>query len=99
MFFTAVRQALYKTRLSKYPTVLSIDQDVKMTWSNNILWFSKEGKKDIPIYFDNKSDLEKEVDNIIHTFNEIDQKNTADRMIYYLQMREEERKKKLNSIE
>jgi hypothetical protein len=65
-----------------------------MSWTNTILWLSKEGKKDIPIYFDNKSDLEKEVDNIIHTFNEIEEKNTSDRMIHYLQMREEERKRK-----
>ena len=94
MFLTQITRALYKTRLSKYPTVLSIDQDVKLTWSNTILWFSKEGKKDIPIYYDNKYDLEKEVDNIIYTFNEIDQQNTSDRMIQYLQMREEERKRK-----
>ena len=94
MFFTAVRQALYKTIWSRHPTVVHIDQDTQMSWTNTILWLSKEGKKDIPIYFDNKSDLEKEVDNIIHTFNEIEEKNTSDRMIHYLQMREEERKRK-----
>ena len=94
MFFTAVRQALYKTRLSKYPTVLNIDQDTQMSWTNTILWLSKEGKKDIPVYFKDKEQLEKEVDNIIHTFNEIEEKNTSDRMIHYLEMREEERRRK-----
>ena len=94
MFFTAVRQALYKTHWSRYPTVINIDSDVKLQWTSNILWFSKEGKNDIPIYFDNKSDIEKEVDNIIHTFNEIYEKNTVDRMVKYLEMRDAERKTK-----
>ena len=94
MFFTAVRQALYKTRWSRHPTVINIDSDVKLQWTSNILWFSKEGKNDIPIYFDNKSDIEKEVDNIIHTFNEIYEKNTVDRMVKYLEMRDAERKTK-----
>jgi hypothetical protein len=63
-----------------------------MSWTNTILWLSKDGMKDVPIYFNSKDNLEKEVNNIIHTMNEIDQKNTADKMIYYLQMRDAERK-------
>jgi hypothetical protein len=56
--------------------------------------------KDVPIYFNSKDNLEREVNNIIHTINDIDQKNTADKMIYYLQMRDAERKmKKLNPDE
>jgi hypothetical protein len=94
MFFTAVRQALYKTIWSRHPTVVHIDQDTQMSWTNTILWLSKEGKKDIPVYFNDKEQLEKEVDHIIYKFNEIEKDETTNKMINYLEMREEERKRK-----
>ena len=92
MFFTAVRQALYKTRWSRQPSIINIDSDVKLQWTSNILWVIKHGCNEFPVYYNSTPELEKEVDNIIHTFNEIDKKNTSDRMIQYLEMREEERK-------
>ena len=94
MFFTAVRQALYKTRWSKYQTIINIDSDVKLQWTSNILWVIQHGGNEFPVYYNSTPELEKEVDNIIHTFNEIDKKNTSDRMIQYLQMRDAERKTK-----
>ncbi len=94
MFLTAVKRALYKTNWARIPMVVNIDHETRMSWTSTILWLSKDGMKDVPIYFNSKDNLEREVNNIIHTMNEIDQKNTADKMIYYLQMRDAERKMK-----
>jgi hypothetical protein len=94
MFLTAVKHALYKTNWSRVPMVVNIDHETRMSWTSTILWLSKDGVKDVPICFNSKDNLEREVNNIIHTMNEIDQKNTADKMIHYLQMREAERKMK-----
>jgi len=94
MFFTPISRVLYRTLWSRYPTVVHIDQDTRMTWSNTILWLSKEGKKDIPVYYENNDNIESEVNNIIHMFNDIEKEESSERMIHYLQMREAERKRR-----
>ena len=91
MFFTAVRQALYKTRWSRQPSIINIDSDVKLQWTSNILWVIQHGGNEFPVYYNSTPELEKEVDNIISTF---DQNNTSDKMIQYLEMRDAERKTK-----
>jgi len=65
-----------------------------MTWSNTVLWLSKQGKTDVPVYYENDDKIEKEVNNIIHTFNKIEKEESSERMIHYLQMREAERKRR-----
>jgi len=94
MFLTTITRALYKTIWSRHPTVIQIDQDTRMTWSNTVLWVSKEGKKDVPVFYENVDKIETEVNNIIHMFNEIEKEESTKRMIHYLEMREEELKRK-----
>ena len=91
MFFTAVRQALYKTRWSRQPSIINIDSDVMLQWNSTTLWVIKQGHSEITLKYNSASELEKEVDNIISTF---DQNNTSDKMIQYLEMRDAERKTK-----
>ena len=93
MFLTPITRVLYRTLWSRYPSVVNIDQDTRMTWSNNVLWLSKEGKKDISVRYENADKIECEVNNIIHMFNENEKEETSQRMIYYLEMREAERKR------
>lgn len=93
MFLTAITRTLYRTLWSRYPTVVNIDQDTRMTWSDTVLWISKEGKKDIPVCYENADKIECEVNNIIHMFNENEKEETSQRMIHYLEMREAERKR------
>lgn len=92
MYITQISRVLYRTIWSRYPTVVHIDKDTRMTWSNSTLWLSKEGKKDVSVYYENNNKIEIEVNSIIHMFNEIEKEESSERMIYYLQMREEERK-------
>lgn len=94
MFFTPISRVLYRTIWSRYPTVVHIDQDTRMTWSKTVLWLSKDGKGDIPVYYENDDKIEKEVNNIIYKFNEIEKEETSERMIHYLEMREAERKRR-----
>ena len=91
MFFTAVRQAFYKTRWSRHPSIINIDSDVMLQWNSTTLWVIKQGHSEIPLRYNSASELEKEVENIISTFN---QNNTSDKMIQYLEMRDAERKMK-----
>ena len=91
MFFTAVRQALYKTRWSRHPSIINIDSDVMLQWNSTTLWVIKQGHSEIPLRYNSASELEKEVENIISTF---DQNNTSNKMIQYLEMRDAERKLK-----
>ena len=93
MFGTVISRALYRTLWSRYPTVINIDQDTQITWTNTIMWLSKDGKKDIPVYYEDSVKIEKEVNNIIHIFNENEKEESSNRMIYYLEMREAERKR------
>lgn len=95
MFITQITRALYKTIWSRSPMVVHIDQDTRMTWSDTILWLSKDGKNDVPVNYENIDKIEKEVNNIVHMFNEIEKEETSNRMIYYLEMREAERNRKL----
>jgi hypothetical protein len=64
-----------------------------MTWSDTVLWLSKEGKNDIPVNYENADKIECEVNNIIQMFNEHEKEETSKRMIYYLEMREAERRR------
>jgi len=93
MFLTTITRTLYRTLWSRYPTVVNIDQDTQMTWSGTTLWLSKEGKKDIPVYYENADKIECEVNNIIHMFNENEKEETSQRMNHYLEMCEAERKR------
>ena len=93
MFITAVSRILYRTRLSKHPIVVNVDVDTRLTWTSNILWLIKEGKKEVSVCYENKALLENEVNTIIQLVNDIEERNTTDKLIYYLQMREEERKR------
>jgi hypothetical protein len=93
MFITAVVRILYRTRLSRHPIVVNVDIDTQLSWTSNILWLKKEGKNDVSVSYDNKALLENEVNTIIQLVNDIEKKNTTDKLIYYLQMREEERKR------
>ena len=92
MFITAVARILYRTRLSRHPIVVNVDIDTQLSWTSNILWLKKEGKNDVSVSYDNKALLENEVNTIIQLVNNIDEKNKTDKFIYYLQMRELERK-------
>jgi hypothetical protein len=93
MFLTQITRTFYKTIWSRYPTVVNIDHDTRMTWTNSILWLSKEGKQDVPVYYKTADDIDKEVNHIITVFNENEKEDNATRMVAYLEMRDAERHK------
>lgn len=94
MFLTVAKRMLYRTNWSLYRMVVNIDNQTNMSWTNNILWLTKDGQTEIPIYFDGKDNLEKEVHNIVQTFNENEIKESVNRMIHHLETSDVERKLK-----